>query len=411
MKYGLIGEKLGHSFSSEIHRKLGRYDYELREIPKGELDSFMRARAFDGVNVTIPYKTDVIPYLDALSPLAKEVGAVNTVVNRNGKLYGDNTDVRGLVALIRRMRDDLSDLTVLILGTGGTSRAAIAAAKELRAKRVVRVSRTGRDGAATYEQAYRDCSDAGFLINTTPVGMFPHAGTSPVDLARFPNLAGVVDAIYNPLRTRLLLDAQKRGIPAENGLYMLVAQAMKSAELFTGKPVGDDETAAVYADLLTKKRNIVLIGMPSSGKSTVGRILSENLRLPFLDTDEIIVRRAGVPVSEIFAARGEEAFRDLESEVVREVSETGGRVIATGGGAILRRQNVELLRENGILVYLDRPLSGLTPTPDRPLADDAEKMRALKEKRKPLYRAAADLTVSVTKTPVETAEEIMEKLK
>ncbi len=397
MNYGLIGEKLGHSFSREIHEKLGRYPYELREIPQGELGVFLTARDFAGINVTIPYKTDVIP--------------VNTIVIRGGKLYGDNTDVRGLIALIRRMRPDLSGATVLILGTGGTSRAALAAAKALKAKTAIRVSRTGRDGALTYEAAYRDFADADFLINTTPVGMFPHAGSSPVDLSRFPRLTGVVDAIYNPLNTRLLLDAREHGIPAENGLYMLVAQAMKSAELFTGKPIGDDVTEEIYAELLFEKRNIVLIGMPGSGKSTVGRILSDKLGRPLVDTDEEIVRRAGIPITEIFKAKGEPAFRDLESAVIRDVSDTGGKVIATGGGAILREENLAALRANGVLVYLDRPLGDLLPTSDRPLANQAEKIRALYTVRRPLYEGAADLTVPVDTTPENIALTIMEKLK
>ena len=411
MKYGLIGEKLGHSFSPEIHHKLGRYDYALREIAKTDLPAFLTARDFVGINVTIPYKTDVIPYLDELSELAREIGAVNTVVCRDGKLYGDNTDVHGMISLIRRITPDLAGKTVLILGTGGTSRAAVAAATALGAKKTVRVSRTGRDGAVTYEDAYRDFADADFLINTTPVGMFPHAGTSPVDLSRFPRLAGVADAIYNPLSTRLLLDAKALGIPAENGLYMLVAQAMKSAELFTGEPVGENETERIWRELLFEKRNIVLIGMPGSGKSTVGRGLAERLGRNLIDTDDLIVRRAGKPITEIFASQGETAFRDLESSVIREVSASGGAIVSTGGGAILRRENVDALRSNGVLVFLDRLPEDLVPTSDRPLADEIGKIRLLYEKRIPLYRAAADLTVSVRGTPENTVLEVLEKVK
>lgn len=411
MKYGLIGETLGHSFSPEIHRKLGRYDYELREIPRGELAAFLLARDFFGINVTIPYKTDVIPYLDELSESARDVGAVNTVVNRDGKLYGDNTDVRGLIALIRRMRPDLSGLTVLILGTGGAGKAAVAAAKALGAKKIVRVSRTGREGAATYDDVCREYTHADFLINTTPVGMFPQTGKSPIDLSFFPRLSGVVDAIYNPLFTRLLLDARERGIPAENGLFMLVSQATAAAELFTGSPVGEDETERIFRELRFEKRNIVLIGMPGAGKSTVGRLLSDKLGRPLLDTDELIVRRAGMPITDVFASRGETAFRDLESGVIREISQSGGGVISTGGGAILRKENVRALKSNGHLIYLDRPLSDLVPTPDRPLADEPAKLRALFSTRDPLYRAAADLIVSVRGTPENTVNGILEKLK
>jgi len=411
MKYGLIGEKLGHSFSREIHEKLGRYDYELREIGKEDLAAFMAARDFAGINVTIPYKTAVIPYLDELSALAKEVGAVNTIVNRDGRLSGDNTDVWGMLSLIRRLRPDLTGATVLILGTGGTSLSAIAAARSLGAGRIVRVSRTGRDGAVTYEEAYRDFRGADFLINTTPVGMFPHAGETPIDLSRFPRLSGVADAIYNPLSTKLLLDARARGVPAENGLYMLVAQAMRSAELFTGEPVDESETERIWRELLREKRNVVLIGMPGSGKSTVGRLLADKLRRPFVDTDDLIVARAKAPITEIFAARGEVAFRDLETAVISDASQKGGCVIATGGGAILREENLAALRQNGVLVFLDRPLEALVPTSDRPLANESEKIRALYETREPLYRRAAALTVPVADTPEAVAEIILEKLK
>ena len=411
MKYGLIGGKLGHSFSKDIHEQLGAPEYELKELQPEEIETFLAKREFRGINVTIPYKSAVIPYLDELSDLAREVGAVNTVVNRNGRLCGDNTDVWGLISLIRRTTPDLAGKTVLILGTGGTSRAALAAAKALGAKKALRVSRTGREGAVTYEEAYRACSDADFLINTTPVGMFPNAGESPVDLSRFSRLSGVVDAIYNPLSTRLLLDARALGIPAENGLYMLVSQAMRSAELFTGEPVAESETERIYAALLSEKRNIVLIGMPGSGKSTVGRLLSDKLGRPLVDTDEEIVARAGKPIPKIFAESGETAFRDLETAVIADASRSGGVVISTGGGAILREENLALLRQNGALVFLDRPLEDLLPTADRPLANDAEKIRALYAVRLPLYRAAADLTVPVRGAPEDVAAEIMEKLK
>ena len=411
MKYGLIGEKLGHSFSREIHEKLGRYEYALREIGKEGLGGFMTARDFVGINVTIPYKSAVIPYLDDLSDLAQAVGAVNTVVNRGGKLYGDNTDVWGLIALIRRLTPDLAGKKVLILGTGGTSLAALAAAKELRAGNALRVSRTGRDGALTYEEAYRVGTDADFLINTTPVGMFPHAGSSPADLSRFPRLLGVVDAIYNPLNTRLLLDAKKLGVPAENGLYMLVAQAMNSAELFTDSPIDPSVTETIYTELLFEKRNIVLIGMPGSGKTTLGRLLSDKLGRPLVDTDEEIIKRADAPITEIFATKGEAAFRDLESAVIRDVSETGGRILATGGGAILREDNLAALKSNGVLVWLDRPLGDLLPTSDRPLANEKEKIRALYAARRPLYENAADVTIPVRGTPENTALAIWEKLK
>ena len=410
MKYGLIGEKLGHSFSREIHDKLGWYDYELREIPRDGLAAFFGTRDFAGINVTIPYKTDVIPFLDGMTERAKAVGAVNTISNRGGKLFGDNTDVAGLVGLIKRMRPDLSGLSVLIAGTGGTSRAALVAARELGAEKVYRVSRTGREGALTYEDAYRDHADAGFLINTTPVGMYPHPEGKPVDLARLPRLLGVVDAIYNPLETRLLREARARGIPAENGLYMLVCQAMRAAEFWTGDPVDDATTERIYSELLCEKRNVVLIGMPGSGKTTVGSILAKRLGRELFDTDRMIVSRAGIPIPEIFRTRGETVFRDYESEAVEEASAGFSRVLSTGGGAILRPDNLIALKRNGTVIFLDRPPEELTPTDDRPLADQADKIKALYEARYPLYLAAADAVVGVCGTPEETAKQVMEKL-
>ncbi|MDO5131793.1 MAG: shikimate dehydrogenase [Eubacteriales bacterium] len=255
MRYGLLGKKLGHSFSKEIHEKLGRYTYELIELTPEELDVFLREKAFAGVNVTIPYKQTVIPYLDACSPRAEAIGAVNTIVNRDGKLFGDNTDFGGLEALIRRMDLELEGRTVLIAGTGGTSRTAAAVAQSMGAAAVYRLSRTGREGAMLYEDAYEKLTDAGILINTTPAGMYPDIDGIAVDPGRFPNLEGVIDVIYNPLETRLMREAAARGIPAENGLYMLVAQAVLAAEDFTGETFGKTQTDRIYREILEEKQH------------------------------------------------------------------------------------------------------------------------------------------------------------
>ena len=412
MRYGLLGEKLGHSFSKEIHEKLGRYSYELIEVPRDRIDAFMTAREFVGLNVTIPYKQTVIPWLDEISPRAKAIGAVNTVVNRGGKLYGDNTDFGGLKTLIERMTTNLRDQTVLICGTGGTSRTAVAVAEALGADaaKIYRLSRSGKDGALTYEDAYTKCAGTKFLINTTPCGMYPDVDGCPVDLMRLPGLTGVADVIYNPLTTKLVRLARERGIPAENGLYMLVAQAVLAAEVFTNAPFPAGTIDRVYDKLLFEKRNIVLTGMPSSGKSTVGWRLARRLGRELVDTDAEIVKRAGAPITEIFKAHGETHFRDLETETIRELSRTGGRVIATGGGAVLRKENVDALKMNGTVVFLDRPLSGLLPTDDRPLSNDEAKLRALYAERHPIYTAAADVTVPVRGTPEDTVNEVMEKL-
>ena len=410
MRYGLIGQSLQHSFSPEIHARLGQYDYELRQLAPEELAPFLRAREFAGVNVTIPYKQTVIPLLDELTDRARAIGAVNTVVNRNGRLIGDNTDFGGLSMLIRRMGVDLRGKTVLIAGTGGTSRTAQAVVRALGADRIFRISRTGREEALTYGEAYALEAEAPFLINTTPVGMYPDADGVPLELDRLPTAAGVADVIYNPLTTRLVRQARARGIPAENGLYMLVAQAALASRAFTGSPVTREVIDRVYEQLLRDKRAIVLTGMPGSGKSTLGRLLAGRLGRPLIDTDEEIVRRAGIPIPRIFRDRGETYFRDLETRVIRDVSRTGGGILSVGGGAVLRQENVDALKQNGTLVFLDRAVEALTPTADRPLSDSADKLRALYERRLPLYTAAADLILPVRGTPEETADKLLEMM-
>ncbi|MCQ2456547.1 MAG: shikimate dehydrogenase, partial [Clostridia bacterium] len=292
MKYGLIGEKLGHSFSKEIHESIADLEYELCEVAPSELEGFMTQRGFSAVNVTIPYKEAVIPYLDVTDTAARDIGAVNTVVNRDGRLYGYNTDFFGMKSLICRLGLDLSGSTVLILGTGGTSKTASAVARELGAANIVKVSRKGGNGAVTYAEAAEKYRDADFIINTTPVGMFPNVDGSAVDLSDYPCLRGVIDAVYNPLRTDLILDATARSIPAEGGLYMLVAQAVRASELFTG----DDRhgvTDKIFAKMLSKKENIFLTGMPGVGKTTVGHQIEGKTGREFIDTDEQIIKKTG----------------------------------------------------------------------------------------------------------------------
>lgn len=394
MEYGCIAEHLGHSFSKAIHAKIDGYDYELHEVKPEDLGAFMTEHAFRGINVTIPYKQAVIPYLDEISDTARRIGAVNTIVNRAGKLSGDNTDFGGMTALIRRMGLDLSGKKVLVLGTGGTSKTALAVAAALGASWVCAVSRKAKDGVLTYDEVYRLHTDAQIIINTTPVGMFPHTDGNPIDIDTFPHLEGVVDAVFNPLRTELVQTARTRGILAQGGLYMLVSQAVLAAERFTGKAYPADLTDRVFAQLLSEKENLVLIGMPGCGKTTVGRMAAKKLGRAFVDLDDEIVRKAGRPISEIFAQQGETAFRDLESEVTREIAAQNGLVIATGGGCVLREENVRALRMNGRLLWIDRPLGQLVPTDDRPTADSADKMRALYAVREPVYRAAADAVIA-----------------
>ena len=416
MQYGCIGEHLGHSFSAEIHALLADYKYEICEVARDSLDDFMRRRDFCGINVTIPYKQAVIPYLYYVDESAKAIGAVNTVVNRDGRLYGYNTDVYGMTKLINRIGIDMQGKKVAILGTGGTSKTARAVSSALGAREIITVSRRAGDGLASYEDFYSDHADVEVIINTTPCGMYPYADggadrvATPVDVSRFPALCGVVDAVYNPLRTNLILDARDRGIPSEGGLYMLVAQAVRASEIFLDTVYPDDVCESVYGRILKSKENVVLCGMPSSGKSTVGRLLSERLSRSFVDTDEVIVDVEKCQITDIFRERGEKAFRDIESEAVRAVSEKSGAVIATGGGAILRDENVRRLKRNGRLVFLDRPLSELIPTSDRPLASDREAIEKRYNERYPRYNSVADIVIAVDTDACGVADNIIKEL-
>lgn len=409
MKYGLIGEKLGHSFSKEVHNKLFDYDYELKEIPQNELDLFLKQRAFKAINVTIPYKEKVIPYLDFISDIAKKIGAVNTVVNKNGKLYGYNTDFWGLKSLIQKSGISLKDKKVLILGSGGTSKTAFAVTNSLGAKEVLQISRNKKDGFITYEDIYINHTDAQILINTTPCGMYPNIDVSPLDISAFERLEGLVDAIYNPLRSKLVCDAQKRGIKAVGGLYMLISQAVFAAEKFLDTNIEPQKTDAVYKSILNQKQNIVLVGMPGSGKTTVGKLLAKKLQLEFLDTDDLITEKYG-NITDIFKTKGEAVFRNYETEVIKQLSAVAGKVIATGGGAVLRTQNTDLLKRNGRIYFLDRPLESICATPDRPLSSNREDLEKRFNERYDIYRNCADKHIISNGTEVDTVNAVLEDI-
>lgn len=410
MKYGLIGEHLKHSYSCEIHAQIADYEYELHEIPPSGLGGFLKKREFNAINVTIPYKQDVIPYLDEISDTAKRIGAVNTIVNRNGRLYGDNTDFAGMLALARHIGVDMKGRKVLILGTGGASKTGHALAEYMGAQSVFYVSRSGKDGSISYEQAVTEHSDAQIIINATPVGMFPKQDGRPIDISAFPKLEGVIDAIYNPLRTNLILDAQERGIPAEGGLYMLSAQAVHASAVFLDIPLDESLVDKAFKSVKNDKQSIVLIGMPSSGKTTVGRILAEKCGKQLADTDEYIVRKIGMPISDFFAKFGEAEFRRIEKETVAELSATGGRIIATGGGAVLDPENVRALKQNGVLVFLDRRPENLVATDDRPLASRRSALEKLYTERYDTYCAAAELHIDANTTPEAEADAILKEL-
>ena len=407
MQYGLIGEKLGHSFSKEIHEKLGSHPYELIELSRGEIEAFFTEKHFSAINVTIPYKTAVIPYLSHIDEAAQAIGAVNTVLNREGELWGYNTDFYGLCALVEHAKIQLKDKKIAILGTGGTSKTAAAVAKHLGAKEILTVSRTKGEGVITYAELTEKHSDIAVLINTTPVGMYPSADACPVDLSAFAGLEGVLDAIYNPLRTQLIIEAQKRGIPAEGGLYMLVAQAVRASELFLGCTYTEGTAERIYRELFKQTENIVLSGMPGAGKSTVGKLLAKEWNREFFDLDEEIVRASGRSIPEIFATDGESAFRDLETRVLREaLANKKNIVLATGGGAILRDQNIDLLRRNGRIYLIDRPLEALFPTDDRPLASSVEAIQKRYAERYGRYCSTADCHIDGDGTPEEVAKRI-----
>lgn len=393
MKYGLIGEHLGHSFSKEIHQYIGDYDYEIKEIAPKDLEKFIKEKDFCGINVTIPYKQAVMPYLNYIDESALEIGAVNTIVNRNGKLHGYNTDFFGMKALITEAGINIQDKKVLILGSGGTSNTANAVIKSMGAKSIINVSRTSKAGAVSYDEAYDIHNDTDCIINTTPCGMYPNVYGVPVDINKFKNLTGLVDAIYNPLNSELVISAKERGIIATGGLYMLVAQAVKASEIFFDTEYSGELIASIYKIMESKKGNIVLIGMPGCGKSTVGYMVSKNKQKAFVDTDTLIAEKAGMEIREIFSKYGEEYFRKMESEVIRELSLKTGLVISTGGGAVVRAENVRELKRNGKLYFLDRPIENIIPTKNRPLSDDIEKLTRLYKERLPIYRACADYIV------------------
>ena len=408
MKYGLIGEKLGHSFSKIIHEKIADYTYELKEISKESLDAFMSEREFRCINVTIPYKEAVIPHLYFIDEAAKAMGAVNTIVNRDGKLYGYNTDFDGMRLMIEKNGFSLSGAKVLILGSGGTAKTAKAVSEHLGAREIITVSRSGE---VNYDNVYKLHSDADFIINTTPCGMYPNNDTFAVEPALFTSLKGIIDAVYNPLETTLVQKGEKLGIKGVTGLYMLVAQAVLACSIFTEKDFDVKKASdEVFSEIMKEKQNIVLVGMPGSGKSTIGKALAEKLGRDFVDTDDVITQRHGV-ISGIFAEHGESYFRDRESEAVRDTAKDSSLVIATGGGAILREQNVDMLRQNGVIFFLNRPLEDIIPTDDRPLSSNLKDLNKRFRERYDKYKASADFEIFVDGNIENSVMKILECIK
>lgn len=403
-EFGLLGRSLSHSHSPALHGILGGYDYSLIEKEPEELPDFFKSRDFKGINVTVPYKKAVIPYCDELSDIAARIGSVNTIINDGGRLKGCNTDYCGFMRLVKNSGISVGGKRCLVLGNGGVAPTVRAVLHDLNAASVVTASRSGE---LNYVNLYNRC-DAEIIVNATPVGMYPHNGERLIDLKSFGDCVGVFDLIYNPLRTALVCDAQALGIPAVGGLFMLAAQAAAASEFFTSRPLSDEKLSEAYTALLGRVSNIVLIGMPGCGKSSVGLELCKLTGRSLIDCDTELVKRCKCTIPEYFSLYGEDSFRRLESEVLVDITKIGGSVIATGGGAVLRPENYPALHQNGTIVFIDRDISEL-PTEGRPLSLSGS-LYDMAKQRLPLYRSWCDFSVKAS-SPAECAREIMEALK
>ena len=405
-KCGLLGEKLGHSYSPVIHSLLADYEYRLYERQAEDLDDFIRSGDWDGLNVTIPYKKAVVPYCTELTDTARVIGSVNTLVRLpNGGILGDNTDAYGFELLLRQAKLDPAGKECLVLGSGGASVMACAVLRAMGAASVIVVSRKGQDN---YENLSKH-ADADLLINTTPVGMYPNNGQAPVDLRNFRKLSGVADVVYNPARTALLLQAEALGIPHAGGLLMLVAQAKRSAERFSGQDIDNAQITRITEVLSRQMQNIVLIGMPGCGKTKIAKKLSEVLDRPVFEADEIIAEQAGMSIPEIFAAEGEDGFRARETAVLRELGKRSRAIISTGGGCVTKPENYNLLHQNGVIVWRQRDVS-LLSRKGRPISLSRD-LNELYTERKPMYERFADIVIPPTETIEEATEAILEALK
>jgi len=399
---GLIGRTLGHSYSPAIHRLLGSYPYELFEIEPEKLEDFLLHGAWTGLNVTMPYKKAVIPYCDELSPLAAQLQSVNTLVRRtDGTIFGDNTDAWGFARMLQQLNCRCAGKKALVLGSGGAS-VTVQAVLRSQGAQVVMISRSGADNYANLDRH----DDAAILVNATPVGMYPNSGEAPVDLELLPHLEAVLDLVYNPVRTRLILDAERRQIPCLSGLTMLVAQAVRASELFTDTAISAETVAAVQDEIARQTENLVLIGMPGSGKTTVGKLLAAQTGKRFVDADEELEKRIG-SIPAFFAAHGESAFRKEETALLAQLGQQSGLVLATGGGCVTRTENRDLLRQNGTVICLLRDLNKL-PSDRRPMSQQ-HGVEALYRQRKPLYEFFADFSVDNNGSPEQTVQTILNR--
>lgn len=398
-RFGLLGEKTSHSFSPQIHSVYGDYEYKLYNVELENLAEFIKKCEFDGLNVTIPYKQTVIPYCSELSPIAARLNSVNTITVKNdGTLYGDNTDYKGFLYMLKKTDISIKNKKVLVLGSGGASHTVCAVCKDEDAKEVIVVSRKGN---ANYDNLHLH-SDAEIIINTTPVGMYPNNGYSPVNLALFPNCKAVADLIYNPQKTALLLQAEKLRLHYVNGMTMLAAQAKYSSEQFTGNNLDDSLIEKAVETVSNSMRNIVLIGMPGCGKSSVGLRIAKEKEKKFLDTDQMIIEKTGKKPADIIISDSEPMFREIEKMIVLEAGKSTASIIATGGGVVLDQRNIDALRQNGVIVFIERDLDNLATT-NRPLSKNIEDLYKF---RYPHYKNCADIVIDGNGSVYETVNKI-----
>ena len=414
MKYGLIGEHLGHSFSKQIQTRIAEienikdYDYQLVELDKEEFKEFMEKKDFKGINVTIPYKKDVIPYLDEMDESAKAIGAVNTIINVDGKLKGYNTDFGGFLYMVKAHNVHMEGKKVLIIGNGGACAAVKAVCKHENAKDIVIVSRSANRGAIGYDEMYTSHLDADIVVNTSPVGMFPNIVNAPIDVSWFHKLECVLDVVYNPILTRLCFEAQEADIKRVIGLEMLIAQAKYTFEIFENMSFDDSIIDEIKKEMLKDRCNIVLIGMPSAGKTTIGKMLEEKLGKEFFDLDDMIIAKVGKSIPEIFQESGEAGFRAIETEVAIEASKMNNKIIATGGGVVKHKVNMDFLRLNGITIFIDRDIDKLISSdPNRPLSSSKQALQQMYKERYPLYQKYAAYIAVNNANIEETVDDIV----
>lgn len=414
MKYGLIGGHLGHSFSKQIQTRIAEienvkdYDYQLVELDKEEFKEFMEKKDFKGINVTIPYKKDVIPYLDEMDESAKAIGAVNTIINVDGKLKGYNTDFGGFLYMVKAHNVHMEGKKVLIIGNGGACAAVKAVCKHENAKDIVIVSRSANRGAISYDEMYTSHLDADIVVNTSPVGMFPNIVNAPIDVSWFHKLECVLDVVYNPILTRLCFEAQEADIKRVIGLEMLIAQAKYAFEIFENMSFDDSIIDEIKKEMLKDRCNIVLIGMPSAGKTTIGKMLEEKLGKEFFDLDDMIIAKAGKSIPEIFQESGEAGFRAIETEVAIEASKMNNKIIATGGGVVKHKVNMDFLRLNGITIFIDRDIDKLISSdPNRPLSSSKQALQQMYKERYPLYQKYATYVAVNNANIDETVDDIV----